>query len=105
MEKLAPPGTSAPHLKETTVCHAYLCPFAYGCGQRRDRPAQVLKRRCMRFLPDAMRIPAGLSDMALDLLARQRQVGQEFAAPTRDMLDRLRPHGPFHVPRRVGVSL
>ena len=80
--------------RETTVCYAYMCPYAYGCTEKTARAARVLNRRCMRYQPEEMRVAPGLSDLALDLLAKQRQSGQRLSAVTTSILDRLRPNGP-----------
>ena len=80
--------------RETTMCYAYMCSYAYGCSEKSSRPAQVLMRRCMRYMPEHLRIAPGLSDLALDLLAKQRQSGQRLSAVTTSILDRLRPNGP-----------
>ena len=80
--------------RETTVCYAYMCPYAYGCVERAARPAQVLRRRCMRYLPQWMRVTPTLSDLALDLLAGRRQRGEYLSPETVVVLDRLRPNGP-----------
>jgi hypothetical protein len=40
------------------------------------------------------RVPA-LSDLCLDLLARQRDSGGELAPETEAMLDKVRPDGPI----------
>lgn len=80
--------------RETTICYAYMCPYAYGCSEKTSRPAQVLMRRCMRYMPQSLQITPALSDLALDLLARHRQQGRALAADTIAFLDRLRPNGP-----------
>ena len=96
-----PPSSStvSPLHRETTVCYAYMCHYAYACTQKSERPAQVLMRRCMRYLPEAMRVEPQLSDFALDLMARGRQSGQPVSAETGAMLDRLRPNGPIRKSR------
>ncbi|MBM3934439.1 MAG: hypothetical protein FJ319_09085 [SAR202 cluster bacterium] len=81
--------------RETTVCYSYMCPFAYGCAEKSSRPAQVLTRRCMRYQPEAIRITPGLSDQALDILARQRDYGVLLNPATTAILDRHRPNGPL----------
>ncbi len=81
--------------RETTVCYSYMCPFAYGCMEKSARPAQVLMRRCMRYQPESVRIAPGLSDQALDLLARQRDRGVLLAPATAAILDQHRPDGPL----------
>ena len=49
----------------------------------------------MRYQPEEMRVAPGLSDLALDLLAKRRELGKPVAAATSEMLDRLRPNGPM----------
>ena len=94
--RLAPSESSVPALyRETTICYAYMCRYAYGCTEKSARPAQVLTRRCIRYLPDELRIKAGLSDLALDLLARRRERGQRLSPATAALLDEHRPDGPM----------
>ena len=94
--RMAPSSSRVPDIyRETTKCYAYMCGYAYGCSERADRPAQVLMRRCMRYMPESLRIKPALSDLALDLLARQRQRGDPLSAGTRSVLDQLRPDGPI----------
>ena len=92
-----PPSTSRvpPIYRETTKCIAYMCVYAYGCSERTDRSAQVMMRRCMRYMPESLRVKPKLSDFALDLLARQRQRGVEHANETSAILDQYRPDGPI----------
>ena len=94
------PSTSRvpPIYRETTKCIAYMCVYAYGCSERTNRPAQVMMRRCMRYVPEELRIQPKLSDFALDLLAKQRQDGVEHRRETSALLDEHRPNGPV---RRV----
>lgn len=94
--RLAPSESSVPALyRETTICYAYMCPYAYGCTEKSVRPAQVLTRRCIRYLPDEIRIKAGLSGLALDLLAKRRERGQRLNPATASLLDKHRPDGPM----------
>ncbi len=95
-----PPSSSRvpPLYRETTKCISYMCVYAYGCSERTERPAQVLMRRCMRYMPDALRVPPKVSEFALDLLAKQRQAGVEHGRETAAILDERRPDGPL---RRV----
>ena len=81
--------------RETTICYAYMCSFAYGCTEKSGRPAQVLTRRCMRYMPEPMRVKPALSDFSLDLLARQRESGNRLSPTTTGILDQLRPEGPL----------
>ena len=94
--RMPPSSSSVPDLyRETTVCYAYMCAYAYGCSEKAARPAQVFMRRCMRYLPESMRVEPAMSDFSLDLLARRRQAGYELSARTAAMLDELRPNGPI----------
>ncbi len=86
--------------RETTICYAYMCPYAYGCTEKTERAAQVLNRRCMRYQPEEMRVVPALSDLALDLLAQRREQGKPVAATTSIMLDQLRPNGPLRKVQR-----
>ena len=92
-----PPSQSSvrPLHQEVTVCYAYMCPYAYSCAQKSARPARVLIRRCFRYMPEEMRPPQALSDLALDLMARRRRSGGRLSAEARTMLDELRPDGPL----------
>ncbi len=81
--------------RETTVCYAYMCQYAYACVQKSRRPAQVLKRRCMRYLPDSMKVEPSISDYVLDMLALSRTKGRRLEPKTIALLDRVRPDGPL----------
>ena len=76
--------------RETTMCYPYLCAYAYACSEKAERAARVLTRRCMRYLPESMRVRPVVSEMALDLLAQRRR----RRPGTLEALDRLRPKGP-----------
>ncbi len=91
------PSTSRvpPIYRETTMCYSYMCPYAYGCAEKTNRPAQVMMRRCMRYMPDDLRIEPGVSDLALDLLAKRRQEGKKLSKETTAILDQFRPNGPM----------
>ena len=92
-----PPSTSrvkGTH-RETTIRYPYMCSYAYGCPEKAERPAQVLMRRCMRYRPESMRIEPALSDLALALLAKRRQEGQQLSPVTTAHLKRARPGGPI----------
>ena len=52
-------------------------------------------RRCMRYKPEDLRIRPGISDYALDLLAKRRKSGERLAAETTAILDELRPDGAY----------
>jgi hypothetical protein len=97
MSNHMPPSSSRvpPIYRETTLCYAYMCSYAYGCSERTNRPSQVLMRRCMRYMPEAIRIKPGLSDLALDLLAKRREAGELLSPVTSTILDELRPNGPL----------
>lgn len=62
--------------RETTICYSYMCPYASGCTEKTVRAAKVLTRRCMRYQPEDIRVPSGLSKLALDLLAKRREQGR-----------------------------
>ena len=91
------PSTShvPPIYRETTMCYSYMCQYAYGCTEKTNRPAQVMMRRCMRYMPDDLRIAPGVSDLALDLLAKRRQEGKKLSKETTAILDQYRPNGPI----------
>lgn len=92
-----PPSTSRVQaiFRETTICYAYMCSYAYGCTERSIRPAQVLTRRCMRYMPETLRVKPALSDFSLDLLAKQRESGSRLSLTTTRILDELRPECPL----------
>ncbi len=109
-----PPGTTAARLpgylqdrlvpsrstvraihRETTICYAYMCPYAYACDQKTARQAKVLLRRCMRYMPEQLRAEPAVSDMALDLLAARRDAGSRVSTEAKALLDRVRPNGPL----------
>ncbi len=92
-----PPSRSSVKLvhRETTVCYAYMCQYAYACTEKTSRPVKVLERRCMRYQPEGMRAKPRLSDHALDLLARRRDAGESLDADTVQVLNKLRPNGPM----------
>ena len=96
-----PPSQSSVKLvhRETTVCYAYMCQYAYACTEKTKRPVKVLERRCMRYQPEEMRARPRLSDHALDLLARRRDAGENLDTGTVAVLDRLRPRGPIRKSR------
>ena len=94
--RLAPSRSTVRALhRETTVCYAYMCPYAYACSQRTERPAKVLLRRCMRYMPEDMRAEPAISDLALALLARRRRDGGPVSVEARLLLDKIRPNGPL----------
>ncbi len=77
------------------MCHSYMCIYAHGCSEKTNRPAKVLIRRCIRYMPEELRIKPGVSDLALDLLAKYRKTGQTIGSKTTAILDELRPNGPI----------
>ena len=94
--RMAPSTSRVPALyRETTICYSYMCSYAYACSEKTDRPAQVMMRRCMRYMPESMRIAPAMSDLALDLLAKHRQAGEELSSDTTAILDEFRPKGPI----------
>ena len=97
LSKHVPPSESRiPTMyREITTCFAYMCPYAYGCSEKTQRPAQVLMRRCIRYQPEQFRITPGVSDLLLDTLAKQRNEGKSLDCKTLSLLDRLRPNGPI----------
>ena len=93
---MSPSASRVPAIyRETTTCHAYMCIYAYGCSEKTSRPARVMMRRCMRYMPEELRIKPGVSDLALDLLAKRRKAGGKLASETNAILDDLRPNGPL----------
>ena len=84
----------APMAGELTTCIAYMCPWAHTCATATPRPAMVPERQCLRKLPDNRRPNSGLSDIALDNLARYREEGIRLEAVTIAILDEFRPTGP-----------
>jgi hypothetical protein len=94
--KMAPSSSKVPAIyRDTTRCYPYMCSYTYGCTERTNRTAQVLKRRCMRYLPQEMRITPALSEFSLDLLAKRRQAGEPLSPVTTAVLDQFRPNGPL----------
>ena len=86
--------SGSPAVGETTVCIAYMCPWAHSCGAATPRPALVSERQCLRKYPEEQRPDSGLSDGALDQLADQREKGKSLETVTLSMLDEFRPNGP-----------
>ncbi len=84
----------APAAGETTLCIAYMCPWAHSCSSATSRPALVAERDCTRKFPEEHRPDSGLSDSALDSLAQQRMVGIRLESVTVVVLDEFRPNGP-----------
>ncbi len=84
----------APAVGETTLCIAYMCPWAHTCNGATPRPALVAERVCLRKFPEERRPNSGLSDNALDNLAQQREEGIRLESVTISVLDEFRPDGP-----------
>ncbi|MDA1278856.1 MAG: hypothetical protein O3B95_02270 [Chloroflexi bacterium] len=84
----------APMSGETTLCIAYMCPWAHACSSATPRPALVGQRNCLRKFPEDRRPGSGLSDVALDNLAQQREEGIRLESVTISVLDEFRPAGP-----------
>ncbi|MDP6667228.1 MAG: hypothetical protein QF357_07485 [Dehalococcoidia bacterium] len=84
----------APMVGETTLCIAYMCPWAHACSNATPRPALVAQRNCLRKFPEERRPRSGLSDVALDNLAKRREEGTRLEPVTLSVLDEFRPGGP-----------
>ena len=84
----------SPSVGETTMCIAYMCPWAHTCSSATPRPALVGERDCLRKFPEEQRPGSGLSDAALDNLAKQREDGIRLESVTVTVLDEFRPTGP-----------
>jgi hypothetical protein len=84
----------SPAVGETTMCIAYMCPWAHTCAGATHRPALVAERDCLRKFPEDRRPDSGLSDVALDNLAKHREEGIRLESVTVTVLDEFRPHGP-----------
>ena len=87
-------STGSPLVGETTLCIAYMCPWAHACTVATPRPALVGQRDCLRKYPEERRPRSGLSDVALDNLAKHREDGIVLEAVTITILDEFRPTGP-----------
>jgi hypothetical protein len=53
-----------------------------------------MMRRCMRYMPEQLRIKPALSEFSLDLLAKHRENGEGLSKQTTAILDEHRPDGP-----------
>lgn len=84
----------SPQVGETTLCIAYMCPWAHACSKATPRPALVGQRDCLRKFPEERRPRSGLSDVALDNLAKHRDDGELLEPVTITVLDEFRPTGP-----------
>ena len=71
-----------------------MCPWAHACSNATPRPALVPQRNCLRKFPEEHRPGSGLSDVALDNLAKHREDGILLEAVTVAVLDEFRPSGP-----------
>jgi len=87
-------STAGASVGETTLCIAYMCPWAHSCSSATPRPALVSERDCLRKFPEERRPDSGLSDAALDNLAKHREDGTRLEAVTIAVLDEFRPFGP-----------
>jgi|TARA_B100002003_G_C14015317_1_gene489803 hypothetical protein len=58
------------------------------------RPALVSERDCLRKYPEEHRPGSGLSDLALNNLAKYREEGIRLETVTIIVLDEFRPGGP-----------
>jgi hypothetical protein len=76
------------------MCIAYMCPWAHTCNAATPRPALVSERKCLRKFPIEHRPNSGLSDVALDNLAKHRDDGIRLGTVTVSVLDEFRPNGP-----------
>ncbi len=84
----------APSVGATTLCIAYMCPWAHTGNPATPRPALVPERDCLRNFPEEHRPISGLSDNALDNLAKHREDGVRLGSVTVTVLDEFRPNGP-----------
>ncbi len=84
----------SPVAGETALCIAYMCPWAHACPAATPRPALVGQRQCLRMYTPERRPAAGLSDLAMDVLAVQRDLGERLGPVTTALLDQFRPKGP-----------
>lgn len=94
LQRLGLATSGSPLSGETSLCIAYMCPYAYMCPKAAFRPALVSQRDCLRLYPEQMRPRSGLSEHAMDTLAEQRRSGQRLNPVTLSMLDQFRPAGP-----------
>jgi hypothetical protein len=94
LQRLGLATAGSPVSGETSLCIAYMCPYAYMCPKAAFRPALVNQRDCLRLYPEQMRPRSGLSEHAMDTLAQQRRTGERLNAVTLSLLDQFRPAGP-----------
>ena len=81
--------------QEYIACLPYICHFSSVCSVKRDRPTKVLVRKCLRFNSTDQEERSGISELAIDLLAKRRTDGKPLSSSTLEMLDRIRPTGPL----------
>jgi len=94
MARIGLSTAGSPLVGETTLCIAYMCPWAHACSKATPRPALVGQRDCLRKFPEERRPRSGLSDVALDNLAKHRDDGILLEPVTISVLDEFRPTGP-----------
>ncbi len=94
MARIGLATAGSPLVGETTLCIAYMCPWAHACSKATPRPALVGQRDCLRKFPEERRPRSGLSDVALDNLAKHRDDGILLEPVTISVLDEFRPTGP-----------
>ncbi len=94
LQKIGLATAGSPVAGETSLCIAYMCPYAHTCPSASFRPALVSQRECFRLYPNEMRPKSGLSEHAMDTLANQRKAGRKLEPVTLAMLDQFRPEGP-----------
>ena len=97
-----PPSQSSVKLvhRETTVCYAYMCQYAYACTEKTARPVKVLERRCMRYQPEAMRAEPRLFRPCVGPARSPSRSGESLDTGTVAVLERLRPNGPIRRSRQ-----
>ena len=94
LERLGLATAGSPVSGETTLCIAYMCPYAHACPSAAFRPALVGQRDCFRQYPAERRPRSGLSEHAMDTLADRRSTGRKLEPVTLAFLDQFRPKGP-----------
>ena len=94
INRIGLPTSGSPVFGETSLCIAYMCPWAHACPSAAPRMALVPQRSCMRMYPVENRPLSGLSGYALDVLASQRESGSVLSPAATAILDELRPSGP-----------
>lgn len=94
LQRIGLATAGSPVAGETTLCIAYMCPYAHKCASASFRPALVSQRECFRQYPDEMRPKSGLSEHAIDTLADSRRTGRRLQPATLAVLDQFRPEGP-----------